>query len=82
MDVATKVCFKNIHGMAITPSMNTKLVYDRHSGDLINVSNDIGIHISLKLENQDKMFDALEISKDILESQPIVFGGSNGIMER
>ena len=24
------------------------------------------------------MFDALEISKDILVSQPIIFGGSNG----
>ena len=38
--------------------------------------------LSMKLKNQDKMFDALEISKDILEYQPIVFGGSNGIMER
>ena len=66
MDVATKVCFKDIHGMANIPSRNTKLVYNLHSGDLINVSNDIGIHISLKLENQDKMFDALEISKEIL----------------
>ena len=54
----------------------------RHSGDLIDVSNGIGVHISVKLKNQDKMFDALEISKDILEYQPIVFGGSNGIMER
>ena len=53
-----------------------------HSGDLIDVSNDIGIHISVKLKNQDKRFYALEISKDILEYQPIVFGGSNGIMER
>ena len=50
----------------------------RHSGDLIDVSNDIGVHIYVKLKNQDKMFDALEISKDILEYQPIVFGGSNG----
>ena len=54
----------------------------RHSGDLIDVSNDIGVHVYVKLKNQDKMFDALEISKDILEYQPIVFGGSNGIMER
>ena len=52
-------------------------------GALIDVSNDIDAHISMKLEkNQDKMFDALEISKDILEYQPIVFGRSNGIMER
>ena len=35
--------------------------------------------ISLKLKNQDKIFDALEISKDILESQPIVFGGTSDI---
>ena len=53
----------------------------RHSGDLIDVSNDIGVHISVKMKNQDKMFDALEISKNILKYQPIVFGGSNGIME-
>ena len=53
-----------------------------HSGDLIDVSNDISVHMFVKLKNQDKMFDALEISKDILEYQPIVFGGSNGIMER
>ena len=51
-------------------------------GDLINVSNDIGVHICVKLKIQDKMFDALETSKDILEYQPIVFGGSNDIMER
>ena len=82
MDVATKDCFKDFHEMTSTPCRNTMLVYDLHSGDLINVSNDIGFHISLKLKNQDKMFDALEISKDIVESQPIVFGGSNGIMER
>ena len=36
---------------------------------------------SVKLKNQDKMFDALEISKDILEYRSIVLGGSNGIME-
>ena len=53
-----------------------------HSGDLIDVSNDIFCHIFVKLKNQYKMFDALEISKDIVEYQPIVFGGSNGIMER
>ena len=52
-------------------------------GALIDVSNDIDAHISMKLEkNQDKMFDALEISKDILEYQPIVFGGSNDMVER
>ena len=49
---------------------------------MIDVSNDIGVQISPKLKNEDKMFHALEISKDILEYQPIVFGGSNGIMER
>ena len=48
----------------------------------MDVSNDIGVHISMKLKNQDKMFDALEISKDILEYQLIVFGGSNEIIER
>ena len=52
-----------------------------HGGDLINVSNDSGVHISMKLKNQDTMFDALEISKDILVYQSIVFGGPNGIME-
>uniref|UniRef100_M8B488 KIB1-4 beta-propeller domain-containing protein n=1 Tax=Aegilops tauschii TaxID=37682 RepID=M8B488_AEGTA len=39
----------------------------RVCGDLIDVSNDIGVQISPKLKNQDKMFHALEISKDILE---------------
>ena len=38
--------------------------------------------LSVKLKNQDKMFDAFGDIKDILEYQPIVFGGSNGIMER
>ena len=38
--------------------------------------------LSVKLKNKDKMFDVLEISRDILEYQLIVFGGSNGIMER
>ena len=72
---------KTLHERATTPSMNTKLVYDLIQWDLIDVSNDIGVHIFVKLKNQDKMFDALEISKDILEYQPIMFGGSNGIME-
>ena len=54
----------------------------RHNGDLIDISNDIGVHISMKLKNQDKMFDALKISKDILKYQPIVFGRFNGITER
>ena len=48
---------------------------------MTDVSNDIGVQISPKLKNQDNMFHALEISKDILEYQPTVFGGSNDITE-
>lgn len=48
-----------------------------HSGDLIDVSNDIGVYISVKLENEED-----DMWKDILEYQSIVFGGSNDIMER
>lgn len=41
------------------------------------MSTDIGIQIYLKMKDQDKMFDALKMLKDIIESQSIMFGGSN-----